>query len=61
MSLPLAHVAGLPIEEMLGPLTPALAIVAGAVATTLRSRWRRLRSAFSVHRSRAAARFGVKD
>jgi hypothetical protein len=41
--LPLAHIAGIPLEELLGPLTPALTIMlalVGAHCRRLVRRWR---------------------
>ena len=43
ISLPLAHVAGIPIEETLGSLGPALLVAVGAAWTNLRARLRRVR------------------
>jgi hypothetical protein len=42
--LPLAHVAGIPIEETLASFTPALLLAFGAASATLRARIRRARS-----------------
>jgi hypothetical protein len=36
-----AHIAGLPIEETIGALGPALLVVAGAAFATVRARLRR--------------------
>ena len=43
-SLPLAHVAGIPIEETLASFTPALVLMFGAASATIRARLRRARS-----------------
>jgi len=43
MSLPFAHVAGIPIEEIIGMIGPALLVALGATTATLRARWRRVR------------------
>ena len=43
ISVPLAHVAGIPIEETLGALGPALLVAVGAAWTNLRARLRRAR------------------
>jgi hypothetical protein len=40
-SLPLAHIAGIPIEETLASFTPALLLAFGAASATLRARLRR--------------------
>jgi hypothetical protein len=44
MSLPCAHIGGVPIEETLGSFGPALLIALGAVAAKLRARLLRMRS-----------------
>ena len=49
----IAHVGGLPIEETLGSLGPALLLAYGAVSATLRARHRRVRSAVGPHAARA--------
>jgi hypothetical protein len=41
MSLPFAHVGGLPIEETIGSLGPMLAVGFGALTAMLRGRRRR--------------------
>jgi len=41
--LPLAHVGGIPFEETLGSLGPALLLAAGAASAKLSARRRRLR------------------
>jgi hypothetical protein len=40
MSLPLAHIVGIPIEETLGSFAPALLVVLGVAWTQLRARLR---------------------
>jgi len=42
--VPLAHVGGFPVEEMLTAVTPALLLALGATSATLRARARRMRS-----------------
>lgn len=44
ISVPSAHVAGLPIEETLGSFGPALLVALGAASTRLRARLRRVHS-----------------
>jgi hypothetical protein len=46
-SLPFAHIAGIPIEETLVPIIPALVLAVGVASATLRARLRRLRSSTS--------------
>src|SRR5215207_9736363 len=43
MSLPLAHVGGIPVEETVGMIGPALLVALGAATATVRARWRRVR------------------
>jgi hypothetical protein len=43
MSLPFAHIAGVPIEETVGSFGPALLVASGAAAAKLRARYLRLR------------------
>ena len=43
-SLPVAHIAGMPLEETLASLTPALVLTFGAAFATLRARLQQLRS-----------------
>jgi hypothetical protein len=45
MIAPLAHLAGVPIEEALGSLGPVLVVAFGAARATLRARYRRPRRA----------------
>lgn len=40
---PLAHIAGIPVEETIGMFAPAGTVAVGAVGVILRARWRRLR------------------
>jgi hypothetical protein len=42
---PFAHIAGMPVEETIGSLGPALALTLAAASATLRARWRGTRSA----------------
>ena len=42
--VPLAHVGGFPVEEMLTAITPALLLTLGATSATLRARARRMRT-----------------
>ena len=44
MTLPLAHIAGMPVEETLASLAPALLLTFGAASATLRARLRRAHS-----------------
>jgi hypothetical protein len=44
IGVPLAHIAGVPVEETLGSFTPAFLVVFGAASATLRARLRRARS-----------------
>jgi hypothetical protein len=43
VSLPFAHVAGIPVEETIGAFGPALLVALGAATATLRARWRLVR------------------
>jgi hypothetical protein len=43
INLASGHIAGMPIEETVGSLGPALLLVVGAALATLRARLRRLR------------------
>ena len=47
MSLPFAHVAGTPIEEMLGACIPCWSSSVAQPLASLRARWRRVRSTSS--------------
>ena len=42
--IPLAHIAGMPVEETIASLGPALLVTFGAASATLRTRLRRARS-----------------
>jgi hypothetical protein len=44
MSLPLAHIGGIPVEETLASIIPALLLTIGAASATVRARLRRARS-----------------
>ena len=52
---PLAHVAGLPIEETLASFGPALLVAVGVAWAQLRARLRLLRSRASAHAPRKKA------
>jgi hypothetical protein len=41
MSVPFAHIAGIPIEETLGSFGPVLLLALTATTATVRARWRR--------------------
>ena len=43
MGIPIAHVAGIPIEETIGIYGPALLLAFGAACTIVRARFRRVR------------------
>ena len=58
ISVPFAHVAGLPIEETLGSLGPALLVGFGVAWANLRARLRRVRSRASAPRRKAARSAG---
>jgi uncharacterized membrane protein len=51
---PLAHVAGIPIEETLGAFGPALLVGLGVAWANLRSRLGRVRARTSAHASGAS-------
>ena len=42
MGVPIAHVAGIPIEETIGMYGPAFLLAFGAACTIVRARFRRL-------------------
>jgi hypothetical protein len=42
--IPFAHIAGMPVEETIGSLGPALLLMFGAASATIRARLRRARS-----------------
>jgi hypothetical protein len=44
IGVPFAHVGGVPLEETLGSLGPALLVAFGAASANLRARLRRVRS-----------------
>jgi hypothetical protein len=41
--LPLAHIAGVPVEETLASFVPVIALAGGCCAATVRARLRRMR------------------
>jgi hypothetical protein len=43
MTMLLAHVGGVPVEETLGSLGPALLVAVGVATGTIRARFQRLR------------------
>ena len=58
---PFAHVGGVPIEETLGSLGPALLVVFGVASASLRASLRRVRSRATAHapsRKEGATRYG---
>jgi hypothetical protein len=54
ISVPFAHIAGLPIEETLGSLGPAFLVGFGVAWANLRARLRRVRSRAGARRKKAA-------
>ena len=50
--IPLAHVAGMPVEETIASLGPALLLTFGAASATLRASPRRARSSATQNASR---------
>jgi hypothetical protein len=54
IDVPVAHVGGIPIEETLGSLGPALLVGFGVAWANLRARLRRVRSRASAPRKKAA-------
>ena len=61
ISVPIAHVGGIPVEETLASLGPALLVAFGVAWANLRARLRRLRSRASAHvpsRKKGATRCG---
>jgi hypothetical protein len=54
IGVPVAHVGGIPIEETLGSLGPALLVGFGVAWANLRARLRRVRSRASAPRKKAA-------
>jgi hypothetical protein len=66
IGVPFAHVGGVPIEEALGSLSPALLVGFGAAWAKLRARLRRSRSRANAHaprirRGRDAGRTGRRN
>ena len=57
-SAPFAHIAGIPIEETLGSLGPALLVGFGVAWGNLRARLRPVRSRASAPRRKAARSAG---
>jgi hypothetical protein len=49
MSVPFAHVGGIPVEETIGSLGPALLVAVGVASAQLRVRLRGLRSRAGAH------------
>jgi hypothetical protein len=62
ISVPFAHVGGIPIEETLGSFGPALLVGFGVAWTKLRARLRRVRSRATEHtaRARRGPRHGIE-
>jgi hypothetical protein len=56
--LPVAHIAGIPVEETLGMFGPAIATMAGAASFTVRSRWRRIRGGSRRPAGKELSRYG---
>jgi hypothetical protein len=56
ISLPFAHVGGIPIEETLGSFGPVLLVGLGVAWAQLRARLRRLRSRAGAHPPRKTGR-----
>jgi hypothetical protein len=54
--VPVAHIAGIPVEETLGTFGPALVMILGAATISMRTRWRRLRDSVLRTQPRAHAR-----
>jgi hypothetical protein len=48
--LPLAHIAGVPVEETLGMFVPVATVIVGVCAATVKIRWRELRAIRRAHR-----------
>jgi hypothetical protein len=63
--IPFAHIAGMPVEETIASLGPALLLTLGAASATLRARLRRARAStrHDVRRPRRVAQrgYGVSD
>jgi hypothetical protein len=47
--LPMAHIAGIPVEESLGMFAPVATVTAGVVGASLRHRWRRIKDRHARH------------
>jgi hypothetical protein len=58
ISAPFAHIGGLPIEETVGSLGPALLVGFGVACANLRARLRPVRSRASAPRKKAARSAG---
>jgi hypothetical protein len=58
ISAPFAHIGGIPIEETLAPLGPALVVAFGVAWAQLRARLRSVRSRASAPRKKAARSAG---
>jgi hypothetical protein len=58
ISAPFAHIGGIPIEETLGSLGPALLVAFGVAWAQLRARLRPVRSRARARRKRAARSAG---
>ena len=43
MTLVLAHIAGIPVEETVAGFAPVVAVAGGCCIATLRAKWRRVR------------------
>jgi hypothetical protein len=53
--LPLAHIAGIPVEESLGMFAPVATVTAGVMGASLRHRWRQIKDRRARH-GRSAGR-----
>jgi len=60
ISVPFAHVGGIPIEETLGSFGPALLVAFGVARSTLRARLRPMRSGARAHAPRARRKRAVR-
>ena len=58
ISAPFAHIGGIPLEETLGSLGPALLVAFGVAWAQLRARLRPVRSRARARRKRAARSAG---
>jgi hypothetical protein len=43
MTLVIAHIGGIPVEETMAGFGPVVAVAGGCCIATLRARWRRMR------------------